>query len=383
MKKLLTLSLSLIIGLAAYAQPANVTKAEKLKDKGEFVEAASLIDAATENEKTKDKGKTWYTRGLVYEEMAVKSPNTNPNALEVAVDSYKKAMSMEKENSSIYFLSNQRVETIWGSALNKAIELYQAEDFKGAGAQFDIAIMTKPQDTTALLYGAVVAQEDSDWERSKMLYYKLLNNTVYESPSLFQSLVWIERNQSKDYDQAIKVLKMAQEKYPADKSFVNEEINILIVTERVDEARASLQAAIDKDPKDPLLYFNLGYLNDQVGDEEGALKSYKSAVEIDADYFDAIFNIAVLYFNKAVAEYKTAGNMDMKEYNKNGRAVEAKGDGYFRDALPYLERSAELKPDELSVLETLNTVYTRLKMNDKAKALTKRIEEIDAMNANK
>lgn len=380
MKKLLTLSLSLVLAGAVFAQNANVSKAERAKDKGDFAEAISLIDQAIEHEKTKDKGKTWYTRGLVFEEVYAKSPQTDPKALDKAVESYKKAMSLEKETSSFYFLASQRVETIWGTALNKAIEFYQAEDFKGAEGQFDIAIMTKPQDTTALLYGAVVASEDANWTRARDLYYKLVNDTDYDSPTIFQSLVWIERNQMKDMDQALKVLKQAQERYPNEKSFVNEEINILIVTERVDEAKSNLEKAIAKDPKDPLLYFNLGYLNDQVGDTEGALKAYKGAMEIDPTYFDAVFNIAVMYFNKAVAEIKKVNDMDMKEYQKRGKEVEAAADKQFRESLVYLEKSAEIRPEELQVLETLQIVYTRLKMNDKALEISKRVEALEGAN---
>ena len=47
----------------AFAQKEKTPKIEKAKillDKGEVAEAQMIIDAATTNEKTKDKVKTWY-----------------------------------------------------------------------------------------------------------------------------------------------------------------------------------------------------------------------------------------------------------------------------------------------------------------------------------
>ena len=50
---------------------------------------------------------------------------------------------------------------------------------------------------------------------------------------------------------------------------------------------------------------------------------------------------------------------------------------HFKESLPYFEKAAEVKPDEdIQLLETLEGVYLRLKMNDEAEALEKRIKTL-------
>jgi tetratricopeptide (TPR) repeat protein len=61
--------------------------------------------------------------------------------------------------------------------------------------------------------------------------------------------------------------------------------------------------------------------------------------------------------------------MDLKEYQKRGKEIEDEAKSYFERALPYLEKSKELKPDDEKVLGTLQTVYTRLGMDDKAEEI--------------
>jgi alanine dehydrogenase len=61
--------------------------------------------------------------------------------------------------------------------------------------------------------------------------------------------------------------------------------------------------------------------------------------------------------------------MDLKEYQEKGAEIEANAKVYFEKALPYLEKSKELQPDNEKVLGTLQTVYTRLGMDDKAEQI--------------
>jgi len=62
MKKVLTLVMSMLILMSAEAQKAkkpNINKAKTLWTQGKLDEAKSMIDAATEYEKTMNEGKTW------------------------------------------------------------------------------------------------------------------------------------------------------------------------------------------------------------------------------------------------------------------------------------------------------------------------------------
>ncbi len=65
------------------------------REKGDLALAKEIIDQATTYEKTKDDGKTWYYRGLIY---ATLDTTSNPqyatlseNALTIAMESFKKS----------------------------------------------------------------------------------------------------------------------------------------------------------------------------------------------------------------------------------------------------------------------------------------------------
>ena len=82
-----------------------------------------------------------------------------------------------------------------------------------------------------------------------------------------------------------------------------------------------------------------------------------------------------MLIDKASEVYQAANDKDPSEYSNfnaylaatDAMAEEAKG--YDERALPYVEKTYELLPDDPAVKQALKGIYTRLKMLDKAKAL--------------
>ena len=186
----------------------------------------------------------------------------------------------------------------------------------------------------------------------------------------------MERAINKDDQKALEVVKKAREVFPDDKNLMKEEINLLITTDQADEARTKLEKAIAEEPDNANLYYNLAFLNDQIGNKDKAIELYKKAVDLDPQYFEANFNLAVLYYNEAADMLKKANEMDLKTYQKEGKAIEDKAKEGFKKALPYLEKSQQLKPEDLTVLETLQTVYSQLKMNEKVVEMSEKIQAL-------
>lgn len=364
----------------AFAQNSNVNKATAFEQQGNIAKAKEAIDQALEHEKTKDKGKTWYTKGIVYEAIAVSEDEAikslDDNALAEAVEAYQKAKSLEKENSPNYVFADQRLEALWGTYLNKGAEAYQAKDFSTALEGFTKAAMIKPEDTTAYLYGGIAAQQDEKFDVALENFYKLVD-LGYEDLDIYNSIIYLERTHKEDNNKALEVVRRAREKHPDNADLLKEEINLLITTERVDEARNKLEEAVEAEPDNATLFYNLGFLHDKTGNAEEAIKNYEKAIAIDPQYFEANFNIAVNHYNKAAEILKKANEMDLKTYQKEGKKLETEAKAHFEKALPYLEKSSEIRSDDPTVLSTLQTVYTQLKMNDKAEEIAKRLETIE------
>lgn len=362
------------------AQNSNVRKAEAAKEKGNLEEAMQLIDEATKDEKTKDDPKTWFTKGTIHEAMIFDTEGKlkDQSQVQKAVDAFEKAKSLDKENGTYAIFADQRLESVWGQLVNLGAEAYQNEDFAKAAETFGFASELKPQDTTAYLYGGIAAQQAEMWDEALENYYKLIE-LDYGKLDVYNSALYVERVINKDDAKALELVQKARVDFPEDKNLMKDEINLLISLDRADEARTKLQTAIEAEPENANLYYNLAFLNDEVGEKEKAIELYKQAVEIDPDYFEANFNIAVIYYNTAAEMLKEANEMDLKTYQKEGKAIEDKAAVEFKKALPYLEKAHEIKPDEVQVLQTLQTIYSQLDMDEKAVEISKELQAAEGI----
>jgi hypothetical protein len=98
------------------------------------------------------------------------------------------------------------------------------------------------------------------------------------------------------------------------------------------------------------------------------MDSYKKSIEADPEFFDANYNLGVMYWNNATEFYKKANNMDLNTYQKSGAATVEKGNVWARQAMPYFEKAYALKKEE-SLKNVLRDLYRNLKLEAKMKAL--------------
>ena len=376
MKKLQFLLVALIaLPVLTFGQAKNVRKAQSSLEKGELAEAKQYIDPAINDEKTKDDGKTWYTYGDIYLAIATDSTKSVQvdKPYEKALMAYRKVKDFEKENSLYAVQADQQVQQVWANAINSGASLYSAQNYEEAIKLFDVAKLAVPEDTTAYIYGGVSAQQSGNMSVAAENYAYLVDSLDYKSKDFYNQLVYIYLVEDKDEEKAITYLRKAQDAFPDDSEFLKREITMLINQEMYDEAEQKLARAVDAEPDNPMLYYNQGYLYEQMDNSDQAIESYKKAIEKDPKYFDANFNLAAFYYNQAADILAEANNMDLKEYQEKGEAIEAEAKEYFQKALPYLETSQSLEPDNQKVLETLATVYTRLEMSDKAEEINNKL----------
>lgn len=379
MKKLASFFIALLVlQTVAFGQSKNVRKAGSALDKGELAEAKAQIDPAINDEKTKDDSKTWLLYGQIYQAIGDDSTNSvqADEPYQKAMQGYDKAMSLEKEGDANYVLAEQMKEQVWANAVNKGAALYSNQDYKNAITYFDVAKMARPQDTTAYIYAGISAQQAGELDDAAENYAFLVDSLDYKSEDFYNSLIYIYLVEQKDSEKAVDYLQKAQEAFPENPDFLKREITVLITEENYDQAKEKLTKAIEAEPDNAVLHYNRGYLYEQMDQGEEAVESYKKATELDPNYFDASFNLAAYYYNEAAEILQEANNMDLKEYEKRGKEIEDTAKQYFEKALPPLEKSRDLKPDDQKVLTTLQTVYTRLGMDEKAEEVQSKLESM-------
>ncbi|WNB16949.1 tetratricopeptide repeat protein [Marivirga arenosa] len=379
MKKLaLFFAFFLVIG-QAFAQNSNVRKAENALENGEFQEAIELINEASEHEKTMDDPKTWYVRGTIYQAKLNKE-GYDENLVKEATKSYNKVFDMVSEGDKYFTLTDLKVQELWGGFINEGSNAYSAQNFEGAVDAFKRALLVLPEDTTATLYAGISAQQMKDNKTALKYYYRLLD-LDYKSAEIYGSIISIERYANEDIEKALEVTRMAKEVFPENDQFQKQEINLLIESGQVDIAKDRINDAIEKEPNNANLYFNLGYLYEQLEQPEKAEAAYLKAIEINPDYLDANYNYAVYYYNKAADLLAEARDMDLQTYKKEGKKLENKAKEYLKKSKPYFEKALEISPKELAVIETLQTVYTQLGENAKAEEMMDKADAIKAENS--
>ncbi|AHM58848.1 hypothetical protein D770_02905 [Flammeovirgaceae bacterium 311] len=375
-----------------YAQNKAVNKADQLlkqveapdaKDKvNKLTEAKNNIDAASQDAKTKDKAKTWFIRGQVYSAIATAEDEAvqaiAPNAVDEATASFKKAQELENNpNSTYYVFADQSMNGLWGEFVNRGATAYQAGNYEEAMDQFDNAIKVNPTDTTANLYAGVAAQQVGDRDRSAKYFYQLLD-AGYQDKDIYYALIAHERDEKQNYDKAREVIARGKKDFPEETEFRKQEIALLLKQDKTGEAKAELETAIAAEPDNADLYFNLGYLNEELGDQQAAIDAYKRALEVDPQHKNSAFNLAVIHYNRAADTVKEANNVGLSNAEaKRGQELRKQANQYFKDALPYVENALRLHPDNRTLMEITMVTYDRAGMKDKSNELMKKLESME------
>ena len=367
-----------------FAQDGKTPKIEKAKiylDKGEIAEAKTIIDAAITHEKTKDKVKTWYYRGLIYEaiynseDQAVSS--LSDDAFMQAATAYLKVKEMENENGTYYIFSDQRILSLYSDAFNAAAQAYQNEDYEGAIKYFDMVKVVFPTDTSAYQYSGYAAQQLDNIDLAMENFEYLAENNMADV-NVHRNIIYIDRAILNDTTAALEAATRARLQYPDDHELKQDEITLLIMANQVDAAKEKLFTAIEEDPDNYVLYYELGYIFDADGEADTASEWYQKCLDRNPEYFEALYNLGVNLYNKGAEVLKEAQNMDLDTYKKEGKAVEAKATEEFKVALPYFVKAHEVNPEDISTLQTLQTLYALMKDYDKVNE-TK--EKLDALGA--
>jgi len=379
MKRLMMLMLAVTITFAAFAQSKNVNKANTAFSKKEYAEAIAFIEPALQDEKTKDKGKTWYVRGQIYGDIAMSEDESiraiDPDALKKAIDSYNKVLELEKEGTTHYGLATININQLTGGLMNKGVEAFQNDDFESAMIAFDQYSKVVPGDTTGFIYAALMAQQLERYDEV-VKYYEGAFNLGYYPKAALNAVVYYELNKLDNPEKAMEYTKLAMDKYPDDNDFRKTAIDILIKMDKIDEAIVNLKVAIEEEPENSMLYTNLGLLYDSQEKYEDAMQQYEKALAINPNERFALINIAVFYIGQGDKINKTAIDMDVATYRKDGEKVEGEAKVEWQKAVPFLEKVLEADDTDELALQNLHAVYFKLKDYESAKKIETRRREL-------
>jgi tetratricopeptide (TPR) repeat protein len=392
MKRVLLLLAVLIPAVVLGQKKPNINKALNAFKAGKLDEAKEIIDAATTYEKTMNKGDTWYYRGLIYAAIDTTSNEAYhslaPDAFDVALESFEKADQLSDGKSEyniigdngLPILKPQQMD-IWASTyINKGANLYQQDDLEGALANFEKTSRILPNDTTAYFYAGIVANSLEKYQLSydKFRTYIDKGGTSSDAYAMMLNLL---NGPLDNKEKALELAREAQQKFPNNPEFGKVEIGTLIEMNKIEEAKAGLEKAIQKEPDNKVLHFYLGYVNSSLGNSDAAVKNFQEALRVDPNYFEAQLMLAKEMYKPAEKIKKEMADLGItpaerkKKLELDGQLVEK-----LKQALPYWEKAEKMNPEEMEVLDMLSSIYGDLGMTAQAQRIQQRYKEIGQGN---
>jgi tetratricopeptide (TPR) repeat protein len=411
MKRALLLLL-FIPGLVAAQKPVkpNINKAQTLWKEGKLAEAKEMIDLASTYEKTKDDGKTFYYKGLIYTTLDTSSNDAvkaiaPANALDTAVAAFVKADKLGGKAANSYFITtadnqilikDNQIAILADYYLNEGLDFLQADepDYNASAEQiikstkvFEAQIPTYRNDTLAYYLLGLAHNGAEKFDDAIEAFGKYLKKGG-KSKDVFFTLYQIYKGPKEDKEKALVVVREGRKANPTISDFPRLEIGLLIDLNRVAEAKDNLEAAVAKEPNDKILHFYLGYTYSQLKDKEKAIKEFRETLRIDPNYFEAQYYLAMEYFADVDVVNKQLNSLSSSAADQKRRQpLYLERVKKAEETIPYFEKAASLvektanqkqadKDNLIDVLERLSVLYYYSVNDAKEKQVKERLKAL-------
>lgn len=287
------------------------------------------------------------------------------DALEGAVDAYKKAYEVDLKKSKLKDIT-EGLANVSKKYLDEGMNRYMLNDLVGASFLFEKAAETSAVeplakvDTTALYNAGFTALVSKDLERAKKFFEKCLEvGYYYEGGEVFAKLADVY-NQLGDKEKSAEVLEMGFTKFPQSQSILIGLINYYLESNKdTDRLFVLIDEAKKNEPDNASLYYVEGNIYNELGDKENAVNSYYKCAEINPDYEYGYIGAGVMFYNMAIEILDKAQNeFDDAKYN----ALLSQCEEVLTKALDPFEKAFNVTKDEtlkVNIAEYLKNIYYR------------------------
>ena len=384
MKKLVILLAVLLTANVMMAQKMDRTNAYNYNKNGQYEKAAESIDKCVNHQgflgmKPKDQAQAWLYRGMIYLNIYQdkKLLAKYPDALEMAYVSLQNCIKTDaeytKDNAQDVY---SRIVAIGECYFQDGIEQFNNKAFGDAAVSFrksyDISLTGSRPDTSAL-ENAGLAYMRGELYDDALATYTDLKNLGYDKVDLYKNMASCYTLKGDD-ENSMNVINEGLAKYPGDAGMIIEKVNLYLKQGKGEEALGDLNKLQELDPNNVSILFTLGSIfgddTHDIFDADKAIGYYTRIIELDPTYYDAYYNLAMVYItlsNQKVVEANEITGASMAEIERYNKLLDESTE-FLRQGLPYAKTAYEAQPsDDLKHL--LKTLYVKLKMMDEAKAL--------------
>lgn len=316
-----------------------------------------------------------------------------PDALDIAFEAYNKARTIddkEKLKSDIA----AKLKVVGAEYFNTGITFYQQNNYNKAMADFQKTIAISQENhviDTLANYGEALCLEkmaatDKSYLDQAIAKYQYLVDLKMKEVSVYASLANLYKDKG-DLEKGSEIINEGKKVFPGNTDLVITEANMYISTNNHAKAVNSLMVAKEKEPNNVSVLYAIGVTYDLLKNDtklsaeerekyfEEAVKAYKETIAVDPNFFDALFNLGALYFNKGGELINEANKLPINETAKYDKMIN-EGNDNLNLALPFLEKCEVLQPKDKNTLISLKEIYTRLKVIDKLAAVNEKLNNL-------
>ena len=290
-------------------------------------------------------------------------------------------MNEEKNKDYLYYAAGSAVNSKeYGKALDYYIELKE-NNYTGVIDEYYITNNETGEEEKVSETEFDLLKNSKDYSNPRV------GQTESRYPEIVKNIALIYVQQGKN-DVAIEAIQEARSIQPDDTSLILNEADlyIRISNNSDDESERDLyrkkfkelmELAITKDPENGILYYNLGVISSEQGENDSALEYYKKAIEFKPDYVDAYLNLVAVILDgeqSIVDEMNNLGTSKKDNIRYDELIVER--ENLYKECIPFLEKLIEVSPTNIDALNTLKNIYGVLGENEKFKDISAKINEI-------
>ncbi|SOD13146.1 tetratricopeptide repeat protein [Pedobacter xixiisoli] len=345
----------------AKLQNSIAEKADAKKQLTIIGEGIKAIEVAEKDKKTKNWPETWAIKAYLSSYIALIDENES-NAdkyFQFAQDALTQAVKLDKfqSNTELINASNHNIHI---KTQSKGVEAFRQNDFATAYELLKNVSDFKPTDTLLATNVAICAQSLQQYNDALTYFLRAKENGA-KNPTLFQSIANIYASKF-ETELAIKTLEDGLKLNAYHPLLTNDYINILLDNEQYEKATRAVESSLKTDKRSKTLFFLYGYLQQNQEKNIGTAElSYQKALEVDYNYFDALYQLAVAYIQTANEALK---QKDTQKFTSNINRAEYS-----------LLRAHDININHRNTVKLLIDIYTRKNRLDKVQELKRKLNE--------
>ena len=294
-----------------------------------------------------------------------------PDALDKAVEAYKKAYELDVKKSKANDIANA-LKSIGQKYTEQAYNAYTFGDFAKSSELFEKVVnatSTKPcaaVDTNAVYNTGLTAWIAKDYDRAKTFFNKCLDEFKYEGSDgdVYAKLADIAEKTG-DKESVKGILERGFQSYPQSQGILIGLINYYIANQE-DTGRLFdlIGQAKQNEPNNASLYYVEGNINKELGKIDEAIAAYEKCAEINPEYEYGFIGEGILYYNQAIdLQEKASNEMDDNKYMVLAKQFEES----LKNCIVPFEKAFNLTKDEglkVNIAEYLKNACYRFASED-------------------